>query len=61
MSTKSPTLDLVARDLADADAHLSEALALIEGRVPDSIVDKLIAVSGLLHCQRSRGARESVS
>lgn len=50
-SKKSPTLGLVARDLADAHAHIGEALALIAGRVPDDITDKLIEVSGLLWCQ----------
>jgi len=48
MSTKSPTINLVARDLADADAHLVEALELVNGRVPGYVTDKLIAVSDYL-------------
>lgn len=42
------TFDLVARDLADAQAHVSEALTLVEDRVPADIIDKLVAVSGYL-------------
>jgi hypothetical protein len=38
-------LELVARDLADAEAHIDEALALVEGRVSAEITTTLIRVS----------------
>jgi hypothetical protein len=44
-----PTLDLVARDIADADAHLSEALTLLAGRVSREITDTLIEMQQTLH------------
>jgi hypothetical protein len=56
-ATLSPTIDLVARDLADAHAHIGEALALIVGRVPDDIINKLSVVSISLWATMNEDAR----
>jgi hypothetical protein len=45
---KSPALNLMVRDLADADAHLIEALALINGRVPRTFSRQLLTLSECL-------------
>jgi len=48
------TLDFVGRDLADAKAHIDEALELVACRVPGHITDKLHTVSFFLE-RESRG------